>query len=148
MESYLPYFWLGMVVIAAIAEAATAGLISIWFIPGALAALVLSLFRLPLWSQILAFLVLSAVGVVLLRTRFRGLLHPRETRTNVDAIIGERGIVSEKIDNLAGCGQVRVNGQVWSARSMDPASVLTPGEVVTVVAIEGVKLICKPCVPK
>jgi membrane protein implicated in regulation of membrane protease activity len=143
MEIYLPYFWLALVIISAIAEAATAGLVSVWFIPGSLAALVLSLFRLPLWSQIVAFVVISILGIFLLRTRFRGILHPKVMKTNVDAIIGARGVVSERIDNLAGCGQVKVNGQIWSARAMEPDRIFDEGEVVTVIAIEGVKLICK-----
>ena len=65
-----------------------------------------------------------------------------DTKTNIDAIIGERCIVIEKIDNFAGCGQAKVKGQIWSARGAHEDDVFEQGDVLTVVAIEGVKLIC------
>ena len=49
----------------------------------------------------------------------------------------------EKVDNFAGCGQVKVKGQVWSARSVCEDDVFDVGDVLSVVAIEGVKVICK-----
>ena len=66
-----------------------------------------------------------------------------DTRTNLDAVIGEKCVVTEKIDNFAGCGQARVNGQEWSARGASENDVFEEGETLKIVAIEGVKLICK-----
>ena len=66
-----------------------------------------------------------------------------DTQSNLDAIIGERCVVTEKVDNYAGCGQVRVNGQEWSARGAGENDVFESGETLKIVAIEGVKLICK-----
>ena len=141
---YMTYFWLGVVVVSLIAEALTAGLVSIWFVPGALASMVLSFFEVPLFVQIPLFLVLSVACIVLSRTVLRDVfVNRKRIRTNVDAIVGARAVVTERVDNLAGCGQVRVDSQIWSARSMDPDIVFEAGEVVQVMAIEGVKLICK-----
>lgn len=141
---YMTFFWLGVIVVALAVEALTVGLVSIWLVPGALAAMVLSLFRLPLFVQIPAFFVLSACGIVLAKTVFRRYLHPKSAiKTNVDAVVGARAVVTERVDNLSGCGQVRVNNQIWSARSIDPDIVFEVGDVVSVMAIEGVKLICK-----
>lgn len=61
----------------------------------------------------------------------------------MDAIIGEKCVVVEKIDSFAGCGEVRVNGQVWSARGVMEDDVYDEGSVLRIVAIEGVKLVCK-----
>ena len=64
-------------------------------------------------------------------------------KTNIESIIGERCVVTEKIDNYIGCGQVKIKGQIWSARGVEEDSVFDEGEVLHVVAIEGVKVICK-----
>ena len=64
-------------------------------------------------------------------------------KLNLDAIIGEKAVVVDKIQNIAGSGQVKVHNQIWSARSSDPDVIFEEGDVVSVVAIEGVKLICK-----
>ncbi len=60
-----------------------------------------------------------------------------------DGIVGERCVVVERIDNSAGCGQVKVKGQSWSARGVLESDVFSEGEILKIVAIEGAKLICK-----
>ncbi|MBE6532533.1 MAG: hypothetical protein E7676_03360 [Ruminococcaceae bacterium] len=62
---------------------------------------------------------------------------------SLESVIGERCVVTERIDNFAGCGQVKVNGQGWSARGAYDDDTFEVGESLMVVAIEGVKLICK-----
>ena len=63
--------------------------------------------------------------------------------TGIEDIIGSKGVVVEKIDNFAGCGEVKVNGNIWSARGAGEDDIFEVGESVRVVAIEGVKLICR-----
>ena len=43
MEAYLPYFWLAVIVVAAVVEGATAQLVSIWFVAGGVGALIADL---------------------------------------------------------------------------------------------------------
>lgn len=62
---------------------------------------------------------------------------------SLESVIGEKCVVTERIDNFAGCGQVKVNGQGWSARGAYDDDSFEVGEILMVVAIEGVKLICK-----
>ena len=64
-------------------------------------------------------------------------------RKKDDSVVGERCVVTEKIDNYAGCGEVRVKGQIWSARGVMENDVFDEGENLKVVAIEGAKLICR-----
>ena len=64
-------------------------------------------------------------------------------KNDIDSAIGQRCFVTETIDNYAGCGQVRVNGQYWAARAASDEDVYEAGEFLHIVAIEGVKLICK-----
>ena len=60
-----------------------------------------------------------------------------------DGRVGERCIVTERIDNYAGCGEVKVKGQIWSARGVFEDDVFSEGETLKIVAIEGAKLICR-----
>ncbi len=67
----------------------------------------------------------------------------KNKRTNIGAVVGKGCVVTEKIDNYAGCGQVKIKGQIWSARGVQEDDVFEIGERLKVVAIEGVKLICR-----
>lgn len=60
-----------------------------------------------------------------------------------ESIIGSRCTVVEKIDNYAGCGLVRVGGQQWAARAANEGDIYNVNENLRIVAIEGVKLICR-----
>ena len=64
-------------------------------------------------------------------------------KNNIDLVIGEKCVVTERIDNYAGCGIARVNGLEWSARAAIEDQTFEAGEVLQIVAVEGVKLICK-----
>ncbi len=61
----------------------------------------------------------------------------------IDSIVGEKCVVTETIDNFAGCGQVKVKGQLWSARGFYDDDVYESGASLRIVAIEGVKAVCK-----
>lgn len=135
-------FWTALLVLAVIAEASTTALIAVWFIPGALLALIFSALNFPLWTQMLAFF-LSGLGI-LFRVAFREKLFKQKNivATNADAVIGKKAVVTDRIDNISSQGAVKVGPSVWTARSVD-GSVIEERTVVEVVAIEGVKLICK-----
>ena len=135
--------WAIIFVVLVILEFATVQLISIWFVPGAIVATILDYFKVDIVWQVLVFLALSLVGILFLRRFLTKFVPDRSTKTNIDAIVGEKCVVTEKIDNFAGCGQAKVNGQVWSARGLQDDDVFEVGEVLRIVAIEGVKIICK-----
>ena len=60
----------------------------------------------------------------------------------LESIVGKKCTVIEAIDNFAGCGLVKVNGQSWAARSAYDDECFEVGDTLSVVAIEGVKLVC------
>ena len=138
----MPYFWIVVMVVTVAIEVSTPGaLVAIWFMPAALVSMILAFFNVPLFVQIPVFIILSLACVFFARPL---LIRPgKNTATNIDAIIGEKGIVVEKIENIAGAGQVKVHSQYWSARSVSDDCEYDEGDVVEVVAVEGVKLICK-----
>ena len=61
----------------------------------------------------------------------------------IDTIVGEKCVVTETIDNFAGCGQIKVRGQFWSARGFSEDDIFERGETLRIVAIEGVKAVCR-----
>lgn len=137
----MEYFWIVLVILSIVWEVVTPGLVAIWFVPSALISMVLAFCGVYVWVQIPVFLIISILCIVFARPLINHRQKP--LATNIDAIIGERAIVVEKIQNIAGAGQVKVRGQSWSARTVDDDSTYEPGEIVTVIAVEGVKLICK-----
>ncbi|MBE6621285.1 MAG: NfeD family protein [Ruminococcaceae bacterium] len=134
----MTYVWAAVIVAALLLEGVTFGLVAIWFVPGALVALIMSLFSVPLPWQILAFGVISVI------TLFLGLkIRRRKTKTNVDSLIGKTVLITEEVNNIEAKGTGKLNGQVWTVRAKNPAEALVPGDLAIVVAIEGVKLICR-----
>ena len=55
----MPAIWIGLIVIFLIIEGLTAGLVTIWFAVGALAALIAAMFHAPLWLQLVWFFAVS-----------------------------------------------------------------------------------------
>lgn len=140
----MPYVWVTLIICAVLLEAATTGLVAIWFMPGALLALILSIIDIPVWIQSLSFFLLSLVLLICYNAIFKKLVKKRTvTPTNVDALIGKQALVIEKIDNIQGKGLVKINSQIWTARSLDPNRIYPEGELVKIIALEGVKLICE-----
>ena len=78
------------------------------------------------------------MGILTIFNKKSGL----EKEFNPDNIVGKKCIVAETVDNNAGCGQVKVNGQNWSARAAYDEDRFEIGEVLNIVAIEGVRLVC------
>lgn len=134
------YIWLGILVLMVIVELLTTQLVTIWFAVGALVSFFLALFGVEqIWIQILAFLLVSAVALAVTRPLVRKTLKRKTEPTNADMVIGKTAIVTEKIDNIAGTGLVKVGGAVWSARTADQ-SVIEAAQEVEVQEIQGVKL--------
>ena len=136
-------FWLAALVIFIIIEAATVAVTSIWFAIGSIGAMIVTILGGKLWLQVIAFFVISVLMLIFTRPLAKKYLNPNRKATNADRVIGTAAVVSELIDNIAGTGAVRAGGKEWTARSLTGA-VFSPGEIVRVDHIEGVKLIVKP----
>lgn len=133
--------WLAAVIGFVIIEAVTLGLACIWFALGALAALILSLIGISLPLQIAAFVVVSAASLILLKPFAAKHLYTNRTATNADRVLEAKGIVTEEIDNERSCGQVKVNGQIWTARAANADQKIAIGSHVIIKEISGVKLL-------
>ena len=133
-------FWLIVMVLFLVVEAATVGLVCIWFAVGALLALLAAMCGAPLWLQIVLFLVASAATLYFTRPLVKRYVNSRVEPTNADMVIGKECRVTETVDNIAGTGAVYVDGKTWTARSADD-EVIPEGTLVTAKSIDGVKLI-------
>ncbi len=140
-EMTMTTFWLAAMVFFLIVEAVTVGLMCIWFAIGALAALLCAMFDAPVWLQIIAFLIVSAVTLYYTRPLVRKYVNNRIEPTNADIVIGKECRVTEAIDNIAGTGAVYVDGKTWTARSASDNETIPEGTLVTAQRIDGVKLI-------
>lgn len=135
-----PAFWLGLAIVLSIVEAATAGLVTIWLVFGALAAWVCALIGLSLIFQLIAFLTVSYVFLMFTRPVVSKWLSHKTVKTNADRFVGQTGLVIETINPVEGTGQVKVGGQIWSAISAD-GNGIEVGTKVQINAITGVKLV-------
>ena len=135
--------WFVLLVVFILAEASTVTMVSIWFVIGSLAAMIVSFLGGQFWLQIVVFLAVSAVLLIALRPVTKKFLSPRIVKTNVDSVIGAKGRVTASIDNVEAKGQVKLGAMEWTARSTD-GSPIEKDTLVTVDRIEGVKVFVTP----
>lgn len=132
-------FWLAAVIALCAGEAATVGLVCIWFAIGALAAFLAACVGCHFWVQLIIFAAVSAVALALIRPAAARYFHTKRSPTNADRVVDQAALVTETVDNEAGAGQINVMGQIWTARS-ELGVVIPAGTQVRVKRIEGVKV--------
>ena len=134
--------WLAIAVVMFIIEAVTTGLATLWFGIGALVAMIMDLCGASVPAQVIVMAIVSIVCFVLcmiwVRPKLESLRKKNIQHTNADRLIGKEGVVIVPLNNTEGEGQVKVDGQIWSAKA---ESDIAEGIRVTVKAIEGVKLV-------
>ncbi|MFB9239153.1 NfeD family protein [Plantactinospora siamensis] len=134
-----PLLWIVLGAALAIAEIFTTTLFLIMFAIGAFAAAGAAALGAPVAVQALVFAVVSALTVALGRPSLRRRLLDDDGPARsfgAAAIEGERALVLERVD--ADSGQVKIDGELWSARSFDATQVFQPGERVRVIEVRGV----------
>ena len=139
----MQYIWLGVTILAAIVETAVPALVSIWFVPGGLAALIASLAGGSVGLQIGLFLAVSALAILITRPLANRFQKKKKESTNADMALGRVALVTEDINNLLATGRATVMGNSWAARSVEESTVIPKGETVVVERIEGVKLMVR-----
>ncbi len=139
-ETYMTIIWVVIILATIFIELATPNLTSIWFCCGAIVALIINLVGLPLWLQLLLFVVVS--GVLLFsvgKIARKYFLKNKQTKTNIDAAIGQFVIVTKSV-SIKKAGEVKYSGLIWTAIT-NQDKVLHPGDKVKIVAVEGNKFI-------
>lgn len=138
----MTFIWISVCIVSIIAELVTpTALISIWFAVGGIIAIILSLLSLPIWIQVISFLVVSIISMLVVRPIASSYLRGNVVATNADRCIGQTGIVLKKITTNE-WGEVKVRGTLWHAISYENQCIDVE-EKVKIIAIDGVKLVVK-----
>ncbi len=142
MDQTMFWFWLVAAVVLAVVEAATATLVTVWFAGGAVLAMLCAWLGVGYAGQLAVFVIGSLIFLLITRPLAKRVLHRDGQPTNADRIIGQKGIVTEELNQLGGTGRITVMGQSWAAASEDGAIISTDEQVV-VTGIQGVKAIVR-----
>lgn len=132
-------FWIIMIIILTVLEAISVNLTTIWFVASGIVSLIISFFNDSLILQFGVFVVLGVILLVTTRPLLKKLLKVDPIKTNLDRVIGMKGVVTSKIEPLT-IGEVKVDGKKWSAISDETIDI---DDTVEVLKIDGVKLIVK-----
>ena len=133
--------WLIIAGLFFIGEIITVGFLVFWFGVGALFAMIVSFFTSNIIIQTTVFIVSSAILLFVTKPFVKKFVDVKPTNTNAFSIIGKKALVIKEI-NSHSVGQIKINGEVWSAEAENDETI-TEGSEVEIVKINGVKAIVK-----
>jgi len=133
--------WILVAIVCGAIEIFTAGFWFLWLaIAGVIVALLVQFGLLPaLELQLLIFAVITLLFIIFTRPLIMKFVRSNDTASNVKALIGQHGIALSRIEPMQ-FGQVKVNGEVWTAIAEEE---LEENTRVEVIGIDGVKLLVK-----
>lgn len=136
------YIWIIAALIFFIIEVFTTGFVLACFGVGCILSGLISLFFAGITIQAVTFAIISFVAFLTIRPIVvkRFYRTSDKIKTNVDALSGREGIVSEKIDPAQNQGRVIIDGEDWRGISIDDA-VIEKGEKITVVKVDGTRVL-------
>jgi membrane protein implicated in regulation of membrane protease activity len=143
MSSDLWPWWIAAAIALGIAELFTGDLIFLMIAVGSLAAALAAYLDVPVVFQVLIGGVTALLLLTFVRPLAMKLMRPKdETATNTPRLIGKPAVVLEEVHERD--GRVKLDGEVWSARTDDPSVTLNVGADVTVLRIDGATAIVGP----
>ena len=137
-------FWLILAGIFFIIEMITVGFFVFWLGVAALITMVASFFTSNIIILTTIFVVCSTILIFATKPFVNKFVNKETTKTNVYSIVGKTGIVIEEINSINSTGQIKVDGEIWSAQSSEDDINIPIDSEVKIVKIEGVKAIVKP----
>lgn len=135
-------FWLIVAGLFFVGEIFTLGFLIFWFGIGALFAMIVSFFTTNIIIQTTVFLITSTIFILATKPLVKKFVDVKKTNTNVFSIIGKKALVIKDIDPIHSSGQIKLNGEVWSAET-ENNEIIKEGSEVEVLKITGVKAIVK-----
>ena len=132
--------WLIAAGVFFIAEIITIGFFIFWLGVGSLIAMLVSLVTDSIVIQIATFVISSSCLLFFTKPLAKKLAKSDNTATNSFSLINQTGIVTMDINSLQGTGQVKVNGEIWSAKSKSNTAIPKDSQI-KVLKIDGVKLV-------
>ena len=137
-------FWLIAAGVFFVIEIATVGFLIFWLGIGALFAMITSFLTENILIQTIVFVVTSSILIPLTKPLADKFSNKKTIPTNSYSLLNKHGIVVADINSIEGIGQVKVDGEIWSAKSITEETI-TKGTEVTVDKIDGVKLVVSKC---
>ena len=133
--------WLIIAGLFFVAEIITVGFLVFWFGVGALIAMIVSFFTSNIIIQTAVFILSSSILLFATKPFVKKFVDVKPTKTNAFSIIGKKALVINEI-NSHSVGQIKINGEVWSAESENDEIIPKDSEV-EILQIKGVKVIVK-----
>jgi membrane protein implicated in regulation of membrane protease activity len=128
--------WLALAMVFGAAELLSLDLVLLMMASGALVGMLVALVGLGLPIQILAAVAASVGMVALVRPNIVSRLHSGpELTLGHSALVGKQGVVVDEVS--AHTGQIKIGGEVWTARAYDETETIEPGATVDVFEIRG-----------
>lgn len=136
--------WLIIAGICFIIEIMTVGFLIFWFAIGALLTMVVSLFTNNIIIQTSVFIISSTILIFATKPFVQKFVNQKsDIKTNVYSKVGKTGIVTKDIDSIHSLGQVKVEGEIWSAMGQNDTPI-PQGTKVEIKEIKGVKVVVSP----
>ena len=126
-----------------ILEIFTMGFLVFWLSIGSVLAMLVSFVTDSIIIQTTVFVISSGLLIFATKPLVKKFTKEDNAKTNVYSIVGKKAIVIEDIDWSTGTGQIKFDGQVWSARTEEQVNI-EKGTEVEIEKIEGVKAFVKP----
>ena len=136
-------FWLIAAGVFFVGEIITVGFLIFWLGIAALLTMIVSFFTSNLIIQTAVFVMSSAILIFATKPLVNKISKKETVPTNVFSIIGKSAIVIMDINCIDGTGQIKVNGEVWSAEGLNGIDI-KEGSKVEIIEIKGVKAIVSP----
>ena len=135
--------WLIIAGVCLVIEIMTTGFLVFWLAIGALISMIVSLFTDSILIQTAVFVISSAILIFATKPFVKKFAKTKDVKTNAFSIIGQNGIVTKEIDSINAKGQVKIDGETWSAVGKDDIDI-PKGTEVEVLEIKGVKAVVTP----
>ncbi len=135
--------WLIAAGVFLVLEIFTMGFLVFWLSIGCLFSMLISFITDSLIIQTTVFVFSSGLLIFATKPLTKKFTEKDNKKTNVYSLVGKKAIVTEDIDWVSGNGQIRFDGQVWSARSTEKVNI-AKGTEVEITKIDGVKAFVKP----
>ena len=132
----MTFIWLAIILLLVVIEISTVQLTTVWFVVSGIISMIISIFINSIEIQFAIFVIGGIVLLFTTRPYLMKKLKVKESRTNLDRVVGMNGVVTQDIDKLKP-GEVKVDGKMWTAISDKE---IKKGKVVEILKIEGVKL--------
>lgn len=136
--------WAILAVVCLIMEMSSGDFYITCFGVGAVVALVVSLFDVPFWGQVVVFAIFSVLSIWLLRPHLVAWLNSGGSHrvSNADAILGREGEVTQTV-LAGGFGRVKLDGDDWKAQT-DSLSDIPVGQRVRIVGRDSIIVKVEP----